>query len=60
MQTTENYAIFIHYQVPVITRITSLVFQKLIKMGKEYLIGSLEVCEELADEFVAVKEIENA
>lgn len=60
MQATDDFAIFIHYQVPVVTRITSLVYKKLVEMGRQCLIGTLTKCEEIADEIVAVKETEEA
>ena len=63
MQTTDEFAVFIHYELPVITRTTSLVYKLLTKRGCVYFTGTLEGCEKVADsvvEIVAFKETEQA
>lgn len=63
MKTTEEFAVFIHYNIPVITRIKSLVYKILNEQGYIHFTGTLEGCEEVADsvvELVAFKETEQA
>lgn len=63
MTTTEEFAIFLHYQIPVVTRITSLVYKYLKERGTAYLVGTFGDCEDLANvyiEVVALKEEEIA
>lgn len=63
MEATEEFAIFIYCQIPVVSPITSLVSKALIKKGYNYLTGTRTSCEQLAEEvieLVAFKELEEA
>lgn len=63
MTTTDDFAVFLHYQIPVVTKITSLVYKYLKERGNTYCTGTRTECENLADvyiEVVALKEEEMA
>jgi hypothetical protein len=58
MELNEDYAVFIYYKLPVITRIGSSVYNILVSMGKQYFTGFLINCEKFADDIVAITEKE--
>jgi hypothetical protein len=63
MHTTDDFAVFIHYQVPVVVSITSLVYEYLKERGNTYFIGTRTGCNELAEvvmRIVALQEEEIA
>jgi len=54
----DHYAIFIHcdttnIQIPIVTKVNSALHKFLEQMGKQYLVGSLEDCERLANDIIA-------
>jgi hypothetical protein len=58
MEANKEYAVFIHYGIPVIARVNSSLYKKLMSMRKHYFTGNLVDCEEFADNIVATTESE--
>lgn len=58
MEANEDYAVFIHFGIPVVTRIGSKVYNTLVEMEKQYFTGTSPNCEKFADDLVVVAERE--